>query len=164
MGKNVIISEQTVRDLLEAHASLSAWYYELWAAIRGGTTPHPPDDAARTAFVERLATDFPEIASVARAIQVPRMFVPPPPSFAVPSAAGSAAEPPGGDAAAPPPQVAPAPVEEAASPAPAVSSIAVSNAVLDAAPVSTPEAAPEAASPAIAPPPFVVPSQVKYEP
>ncbi|HLM73746.1 MAG TPA: hypothetical protein VK459_13665 [Polyangiaceae bacterium] len=87
MGKNVIVSEQTVRDLLEAHASLSAWYYELWAALRAGTAPRPPDDAARSAFVERLASDFPEIASVARAIQVPRMFVPPPPSYAVPPAA-----------------------------------------------------------------------------
>ena len=62
MGKNVIVSEQTVRDLLEAHASLSAWYYELWAALRAGTAPRPPDDAARAAFVERLASDFPEIA------------------------------------------------------------------------------------------------------
>ena len=87
MGKNVIVSEQTVRDLLEAHASLSAWYYELWAALRAGTAPRPPDDAARSAFVERLASDFPEIASVARALQVPRMFVPPPPSYAVPPAA-----------------------------------------------------------------------------
>ena len=87
MGKNVIVSEQTLRDLLEAHASLSAWYYELWAALRAGTAPRPPDDAARSAFVERLASDFPEIASVARAIQVPRMFVPPPPSYAVPPAA-----------------------------------------------------------------------------
>jgi hypothetical protein len=87
MGKNVIVSEQTVRDLLEAHASLSAWYYELWAALRAGTAPRPPDDAARRVFVERLASDFPEIASIARSIQAPRSITPPPPSYAVPPAA-----------------------------------------------------------------------------
>jgi hypothetical protein len=80
MGRNVIISEETVRDLLEAHASLSAWYYELWSALRaanGGA--HPPDDAARAAFVERLVTEFPEVAAIARSIKVPRMYVPAPP-------------------------------------------------------------------------------------
>jgi hypothetical protein len=133
MGKNVIVSEQTVRDLLEAHASLSAWYYELWAALRAGTAPRPPDDAARSAFVERLAEGFPEIASIARSIQVPRMFVPPPPSFAVP-----------------PPAFEPPLAEPRAEPGPAGDPTA---------------AAPQApADPGIAPPPFVVPSNVKYEP
>lgn len=131
MGKNVIVSEQTVRDLLEAHASLSAWYYELWAALRAGTAPHPPDDAARAAFVERLAADFPEIASVARAIQVPRMFVPPPPSYAVPPAA---VESPLAAPATKPDTAAAQPPAEAAS-----------------------------QEPGLAPPPFVVPSNVKYD-
>lgn len=120
MGKNVIVSEQTVRDLLEAHASLSAWYYELWAALRAGTAPRPPDDAARGAFVERLASDFPEIASVARSIQVPRMFVPPPPSFAVPPPAFEPplAEPgPAGDPPAAAPQ---APADPGIAPPPFV--------------------------------------------
>lgn len=130
MGKNVIVSEQTVRDLLEAHASLSAWYYELWAALRAGTAPRPPDDAARSAFVERLASDFPEIASIARSIQVPRMFVPPPPSYDVP----------------------PVVVESPIAPPPLQPSPAA---------VSSPAAEP--AEPAVAPPPFVVPSSVKYE-
>ena len=86
MGKNVIVSEETIRDLLEAHASLSAWYYELWGALRAaGGSARPPDEAARAAFVERLALEFPEVASVARAIQVPRAYVPPP---------GKAAHPP----------------------------------------------------------------------
>jgi hypothetical protein len=124
MGKNVIVSEQTVRDLLEAHASLSAWYYELWAALRAGTAPRPPDDAARSAFVERLASDFPEIASIARSIEVPRMFVPPPPSYDVP----------------------PVVVESPIAPPPL-----------------QPSPAAEPAEPAVAPPPFVVPSKVKYE-
>jgi hypothetical protein len=106
MGKNVIVSEQTLRDLLEAHASLSAWYYELWAALRAGTAPRPPDDAARGAFVERLASDFPEIASVARSIEVPRMFVPPPPSYAVP--------PPAVESSLAPPRAEPSPTAAAA--------------------------------------------------
>lgn len=80
MGKNVIVSEETVRDLLEAHASLSAWYYELWAALRAANaTARAPDDAARAAFVERLAAEFPEVAAVARSIRAPRMYVPAPP-------------------------------------------------------------------------------------
>jgi len=83
MGKNVIVSEETIRDLLEAHASLSAWYYELWAALRAANaTARTPDDAARVAFVERLAHDYPEVAAVARSIRVPRLYVPPPPAVA----------------------------------------------------------------------------------
>jgi hypothetical protein len=83
MGKNVIGSEETIRDLLEAHASLSAWYYELWGALRAaGGTVRPPDDAARSAFVERLASDFPEVSQVVRSIGVPRAFVPAPAQLA----------------------------------------------------------------------------------
>jgi hypothetical protein len=141
MGKNVIISEQTVRDLLEAHASLSAWYYALWAALRAGTAPAPPDDAARSAFVERLASDFPEIASVARSIRVPRMFVPPPPSYADP-----------------PPMVE-SPLAAPAAPPPAAESPSAAES-----PPTAPAEAAAPAGPAIAPPPFVVPSKVKYEP
>jgi hypothetical protein len=82
MGKNIIVSEETVRDLLEAHASLSAWYYELSAALRAAHgTARSPDDPTRAAFVERLAVDFPEVAAVARTIRIPRMFVPPPPAM-----------------------------------------------------------------------------------
>jgi hypothetical protein len=80
MGKNLIVSEETIRDLLEAHASLSAWYYELREAVRSAHgILRTPNDAARAAFVERLAIDFPELAPIARTIEVPRMFVPPPP-------------------------------------------------------------------------------------
>jgi hypothetical protein len=85
MGKNVIVSEETLRDLLEAHASLSAWYYELWAGLRAANaTARTPDDAARAAFVERLATEFPELAQVVRSIRVPRMYVPAPPPHVAP--------------------------------------------------------------------------------
>jgi hypothetical protein len=82
MGKNIIVSEETIRDLLEAHASLSAWYYELSAGLRAANgTAKSPDDATRSAYVDRLIADFPEVAAVARTIKVPRMFVPPPPAF-----------------------------------------------------------------------------------
>src|SRR5207244_260886 len=85
MGKNIIVSEETIRDLLEAHASLSAWYYELSAGLRAANgAARSPDDATRASFVERLAADFPEVAAVARTIRVPRMFVPPPPTYATP--------------------------------------------------------------------------------
>lgn len=87
MGRNVIVSEETVRDLLEAHASLSAWYYELWAALRAANaSARTPDDAARAAFVERLVGEFPEVAAVAKTIRVPRMYVPAPPPARVEAA------------------------------------------------------------------------------
>jgi hypothetical protein len=85
MGRNLIVSEDTIRDLLEAHASLAAWYYELSAGLRAaGGSARTPDDATRMAFIQRLADDFPEISAVARTIRNPRMFIPPPP--ALPSA------------------------------------------------------------------------------
>jgi hypothetical protein len=83
MGKTVLVSEETLRDLLEAHASLSAWYYELTSALRSAHAAiRTPDDAARAAFLERIATDFPELAEIAKTIQVPRPYVPPPPRLA----------------------------------------------------------------------------------
>src|SRR5262245_19659739 len=101
MGKNIIVSEETLRDLLEAHASLSAWYYELWAGLRAANaTARTPDDAARAAFVERLAADFPEIATVARSIKVPRMYVPAPPPYMMNQAAPPQASPPAATAEA----------------------------------------------------------------
>lgn len=142
MGKNVIVSEETLRDLLEAHASLSAWYYELWAGLRAvNATARTPDDAARAAFVERLAAEFPDIAHVARTIQVPRMYVPAPPPYLMQAAA-----------AAPPPRGADE-LATIAEPAPT-----------RAKPSPVPEAPAEAAteSSKVAPPPLVNPSAVKY--
>jgi hypothetical protein len=113
MGKNIIVSEDTVRDLLEAHASLSAWYYELWGALRAANaTARTPDDAARAAFVERLGAQFPEVAAVARSIRVPRLYVPAPPS--VPGGGPAAGPEPAGA----PPHAAVSPTSEAAAPAP----------------------------------------------
>ncbi len=87
MGKNVILPEQTVRDLLEAYASLAAWYYQLWGAVRSANgTAEPPSEQARAAFIARLAQDYPEIAALARTITEPRPFVPPPPALPSPYA------------------------------------------------------------------------------
>ena len=87
MGKNVILPEQTVRDLLEAYASLAAWYYQLWGAVRGGNgTAEPPSEQARAAFIARLAHDYPELAALAKTITAPRPFVPPPPALPAPYA------------------------------------------------------------------------------
>jgi len=133
MGKNIIVSEETLRDLLEAHASLSAWYYELWAGLRAANaTAHTPDDAARAAFVERLAADFPEIATVARSIKVPRLYVPAPPPYMTKQAASPQA----------PPREEPATFLE---------------------PAQARAKAASAEAEAISPPPLINPSAVKYE-
>jgi hypothetical protein len=172
MGKTIIVSEETVRDLLEAHASLSAWYYELWAGLRAANaTAHAPDDAARAAFVERLAADFPELAAVAKQIRVPRMYVPAPPAYATPSASPHnlpslpgafppPPPPPGGSGALslgslpplplplPPPFEAlpplPPPFEEPAT-------------------LAEPSARPRDLAAPVAPPPMINPGAVKYE-
>ncbi|WP_437673329.1 hypothetical protein [Sorangium sp. So ce131] len=148
MGKNIIVSEDTIRDLLEAHASLSAWYYELWSALRvAKASASAPDDAARAAFVERMAASFPEVASIARSIQVPRMFVPPPPAVSIPpSATPEAVE-------EPPTAIEPAPARlRELHGQPPKSQPGVEPLI------------PASLQPAIEPPPLVVPSTVKYEP
>jgi hypothetical protein len=95
--RTVILSESTVAALLEAHASMAAWHYELWRVQREGGAPKPPDEATRRAFLSRVAADFPEVASVAKAIAHPRMYQPPPPIVVAP------AEPPAGSPADSPP-------------------------------------------------------------
>lgn len=79
--RTVILSEATLAALIEAHASMAAWHYELWRALREGSPPRTPDEASRKAFVARVAADFPEIAATANGIETPRLYVPPPPSF-----------------------------------------------------------------------------------
>jgi hypothetical protein len=86
MGRTTILSTDTLSALLEAHASMAAWYYELWAAARDGRAPAMPSDEARRAHLERVASEFPEVAAVARAIPAPRMYVPAPPAVAPPPA------------------------------------------------------------------------------
>lgn len=94
MGRTVIISSETLGMLLEAHASMAAWYYELARAMREGTPASTPDDATRKAFLARLAQDFPEIASAAQAIENPRVYIPPPPAIAPPAMIPPAMVPP----------------------------------------------------------------------
>ena len=161
MGKTIIVSEETVRDLLEAHASLSAWYYELWSGLRAANaTARTPDDAARAAFVERLAADFPELAAVAKQIRVPRMYVPAPPAYATPSASPSAL--PGAPPMPPPPPgdigalslgaLPPLPL-----PLPLPPSFDEPLTLLEPAQARVREAAD------VAPPPMIIPGAVKYD-
>lgn len=117
MGKNIIVSEATLRDLLEAQASLSAWYYELSAALRAsGGTANVPGDRTRKAHLDRLAADYPEVAAIARDIVVPRPFVPAP-VIAAPADLNEVeplparGEPPPEPAFAPPPMVLPGSVK-----------------------------------------------------
>jgi hypothetical protein len=163
MGKTIIVSEETVRDLLEAHASLSAWYYELWSGLRAANaTARTPDDAARAAFVERLAADFPELASVAKQIRVPRMYVPAPPAYATPSASPSSM--PGAPPLPPPPpggdngplslgRLPPLPL-----PLPFPPNFDEPATLLEPAQARVREASPD-----VAPPPMIVPGAVKYD-
>ncbi|HTJ85279.1 MAG TPA: hypothetical protein VL400_26360 [Polyangiaceae bacterium] len=85
MSRTVILSADTVGAMIEAHASMAAWYYALWRALSEGKQPVPPDDATRRAFVARLAADFPELRAAANAITDPRLYVPPPPMVEPPA-------------------------------------------------------------------------------
>lgn len=135
MGKNVILPEQTVRDLLEAYASLAAWYYQLWSVVRSANgTADPPDEAARATFMQRLAHDYPDLAAIARSMPAPRLFVPPPPSLPSPYADIDKGN------------------EEAAT-------------IVEPAPARLREMKASDPPPAdVAPPPFVAPGSVKYNP
>lgn len=83
--RTVIVSETTLAALLEAHASMAAWHYELWRALRDQSPPRTPDEATRKAFLARVAADFPEIAATAKGIDAPRLYVPPPPAVEPPA-------------------------------------------------------------------------------
>jgi hypothetical protein len=96
----VILSDETVKNLIEAHASLAAWYYQMADALRRANAGvEPPTEAQRRAFVLQLGAHFPEIGQVAQKLTNPRAYVPPP---ATP-APGSVVENEGVVAAAPPP-------------------------------------------------------------
>lgn len=139
--KTIIVSAETARNLIEAHASLAAWYYQLSEALHGASiTATPPSMAQRLAFVEQLAAQFPELGAVAAAITDPRPYVPPPVVQAS-SAAVVPAAPPAVSSGPQPPQPLPA---EATAPPPMV-----------------PPSGGEPTAPT--PPPMVDPSKVKYE-
>ena len=78
MARTVIMSEDTVRALLEANASLAAWYHEFVRASREQTPVGTPGDLTRKAFLDRLAAEHPEVASVVASMGVPPVYVPPP--------------------------------------------------------------------------------------
>jgi len=79
VSKTVILSEDTVTSLLEAHASLAAWYYQLAEAARdAGVGVQPPSDEQRAAYLAQVASHFPEVSQVAATITSPRPYIPPP--------------------------------------------------------------------------------------
>ena len=79
VAKTVILSDETVRSLIEAHASLAAWYYQMSDALRqAGAGVEPPTDDQRRAFVAQLGQHFPELAAAAAEVTAPRAYVPPP--------------------------------------------------------------------------------------
>ncbi len=79
MAKTVIVGDDTVRELIEAYASLSAWFYQMSDALRqGGVGCEPPSEAHRRAYVAQLAVTYPELSAVAAGLTAPRPFLPPP--------------------------------------------------------------------------------------
>lgn len=79
VAQTVILSHDTVRALIEAHASMAAWYYAMSDALRqAGAGVHPPTDEQRRAFVTAMAQHFPELAHTIQSIDDPRPYVPPP--------------------------------------------------------------------------------------
>ncbi|MBW2522684.1 MAG: hypothetical protein JRI23_00850 [Deltaproteobacteria bacterium] len=154
MTKTLILSHETTRQLLEAHASLAAWYYQLTDALRAaGGQAEPPSDAQRKAFLEQVAGHFPEIAEVARSIDDPRPYVPPP-VFAAP------AVPPPAPAEVTAPPAAETPAGEPGEPPPPD---VVPPEVSDASPPEAPPPAGAADADAVAPPPMVDPKKVRYD-
>ena len=157
VAKTVILSEETVRSLIEAHASLAAWYYQMSDALReAGAGVEPPTDDQRRAFVAQLGQHFPELAAAAAEVTAPRAYVPPPvvpaPAKVVENEGVQLSEPPK-DWQATPARV---PGEE-----PKISE-APSGATSDAASRPTSEA-PASGGDIPPPPPIVDPTKVKYE-
>ena len=141
--RTLIVARDTISSLLEAHASLAAWYYQLSNALRAaGAGVEPPDEPLRLAFVQQLGAHFPELAEVTRSIEHPRPYIPPPAFVPSPSAG------------------APVPSETAAPAGPPVSNeTAAPLAPPTQSSAATPSTPPEGA----VPPPLVDPKKVRYE-
>lgn len=143
MAKTVIVSESTIVHLVEAYASMAAWYYQMSAVLRDvGAGVHPPTDAQRAAYAQQMALHFPEVAHVAKGVTAPRPYVPPP----VVEAPAEVKENEGVEISKPPADhlETPAMIPQEPGPEPA------------------PDPAP-APSDVPAPPPMVDPSKVKYD-
>ena len=151
VAKTVILSDETVRSLIEAHASLAAWYYQMSDALRqAGAGVEPPTDDQRRAFVAQLGKHFPELAAAAAEVTAPRPYVPPPvvpaPAEVVENEGVNVSEPPK-DWQATPARV---PGEEPQ--------------VTEAPPTGgSPTSEAPASGGVVPPPPIVDPSKVKYE-
>ena len=161
VARTLILSDETIRNLVEAHASLAAWYYQMSDALRSaGAEAAPPTDEQRRAFVEQVAIHYPEVADVARSIDTPRLSLPPPglstPGTVVENEGVEIKEPPKDMIETPAmvPQPEPKP-PATASESPAVASEPPAETVDSALPSDGAEP-PE-------PPPMVDPSKVKYE-
>jgi hypothetical protein len=149
VAKTVIVSDETIRQLLEAHASLAAWYYQMAAVLRdAGLGVEPPSEDQRRAFVKQAAQHFPEVATVAQTLENPRAYVPPP----VISAPASVTENEGVSTPAPP-------KDHVAAP----SMIAQAEPDPPPAPAAPPAPESPAASDVPPPPPIVDPTKVKYD-
>lgn len=153
----VIVSDETIMNLIEAHASMAAWYYQMSDALRqAGATATPPTDEQRKAYVDQLAHHFPELSAVARSITVARPYVPPPaipaPTQVVENEGVTTPAPPENHIAAPAMIATASP--EPPAPTPAAEAAAAAH---DPAPPMSGGAAPP-------PPPIIVdPSKVKYD-
>ncbi|MCC6523625.1 MAG: hypothetical protein IT373_13300 [Polyangiaceae bacterium] len=139
MAKTVIVSQETLRALVEAHAALAAWYYEQSGALQraGVAAATQPAAAERRAHLRQLALDFPEIGGFVATLDDVPPHVPTPVVSAPPTPtenAGLAATP------APPPPPPPDPPDPEG----------------EHGPPSTPP------NSMIAPPAFVDPHKVKY--
>ena len=158
----VILSSETARNLLEAHASMAAWYYQMAAALRdANASVSEPTQQQRAAFIKQLAQNFPEVAALAATITEPRPYVPPPVIEApqhITENEGIHTPPPPADLLDTPARI----------PAPAASPTAATTAPAAVAPASAEVAAaapaPATASspPAPPPPPMVDPDKVNY--
>jgi hypothetical protein len=147
----LIVSRDTISSLLEAHASMAAWYYQLSNALRAaGVSVEPPDEPLRLAFVQQIGTHFPDLGEVARTIAHPRPYIPPP-AFVPPPGEGPDAEPTAARAAEPPAVSAPPVALE-----PEIGTAAVPGPISDVPPSTPPHGA-------VPPPPLVDPKKVRYE-
>ncbi len=81
MGRTVIVSEETIRSLVEANAALAAWYHELVRATREQNAVVTPSEEIRNAFLRRLGEELPEVSAVVKTITTCRVYVPSPLAF-----------------------------------------------------------------------------------
>jgi hypothetical protein len=79
VAKTVIVTDETVRQLIEAYASMAAWFYQMSEVLRRANLGvEPPSDGQRAAYVAQVASLFPEVSAVAQTLKAPRPYIPPP--------------------------------------------------------------------------------------